>query len=496
VTVVDNAGLLDFAAGAEFSLAAWVRASAAQEDGAGVIARGSGGGGEQYAIDIFGGTFRFFVRSEAGAAQVAQGPVGGNGSWQHVVAVYSRTLNRMKLYVNKAEVASSVPFFTGLLANSHELSIGARQLSTTDYNLNLNGAVDDVRVYGRALTPSDIAALYDQAPLLAPSVVQEPQATFTGVGGTARFTVGVEGTVPLTYQWRKGGTPIDGATNVSLTITNAQLVDEGDYSVVVINSQGQATSAEAHLTVIPFLNLVGAPVQASSLFNASFPAAGAFDGLKQSTGPNTARWASTSSVGPPHWIYVDLGQERLIRRVAVDWETAGGRDFTLRVRRDAQGASGNPDDWTTVAAVTGYNQTVQGIDGTDVLCDFTQSQILMPGNTSASATTLVNQSVVAARYLMLHVTAVVGTFVHVSVWEIQVDGVPIRARIQPLTLGSNGATLNFDGAGGLSYEVQRSTTVIGGWSPLTTIQTSASGAGTYTDPTPLQPNGFYRVVYP
>jgi hypothetical protein len=131
-----------------------------------------------------------------------------------------------------------------------------------------------------------------------------------------------------------------------------------------------------------------------------------------------------------------------------------------------------------------------------VLCDFTQSQILMPGNTSASATTLVNQSVVAARYLMLHVTAVVGAFVHVSVWEIQVDGVPIRARIQPLALGSSGATLNFDGAGGLSYEIQRSTTVIGGWSPLTTIQTSASGAGTYTDPTSPQPNGFYRVVYP
>ena len=175
--MADTGAQLDFSSSAEFSLAAWVRGKPAQESGAALIAKGTGGGGEQYAVDIFGNAFRFFVRGASGAPVIAQSPVPPDDTWQHVVAVYSRTLNRMKLYVNKTEVGSIAPLATDLLANAHEVSLGARQLSMAGYDLNFNGVMDDVRIYARALTPADVTALYNEAPPKSPTIIQQPQTT-------------------------------------------------------------------------------------------------------------------------------------------------------------------------------------------------------------------------------------------------------------------------------------------------------------------------------
>jgi len=191
VVVPGGAGQLDFSSNPEFTLSAWVKAPGVQEDGAALIAKGTGGGGEQYTIDVYGGTYRFFVRAASGEAVVAQGSVRPNGLWQHVVAVYGRTLARMKLYVNTTEVASSAPFGTDLLANPHDISLGARQLNTSDYDLNLNGVLDDVRVYARALTPSDISALYYDAPV-GPPIVQSIIADANGITLTFQGIAGVE----------------------------------------------------------------------------------------------------------------------------------------------------------------------------------------------------------------------------------------------------------------------------------------------------------------
>ena len=55
--------------------------------------------------------------------------------------------------------------------------------------------------------------------------------------------------VPSTYQWRKNGVNINGATNSSFTISNATTSTAGTYSVVVTNSGGSVTSNNATLTV-------------------------------------------------------------------------------------------------------------------------------------------------------------------------------------------------------------------------------------------------------
>ena len=497
VVRVPDTGQFDFSAAPEFTLAAWVRANPAQQDnGAGVVARGVGGGGEQYAVDMFNGTYRFFVRDASGVAAVANGPVRANGTWQHVVAVYSRTLGRMKLYVNTREVSSITPFAGMLLANTHDVSIGARKnAASANYDLNLDGIVDDVRIYARALTPRDVTSLYGEASPVGPTIAQQPQSTFVAVGGSATFTVVVDGTVPLSYEWRKNGLAIPGATNETLVIGNAQLSDDANYSVVVLNSVGTATSADAHLTVVPFLDLRTAPVQASSVFSPDYPAANAFDRLKLSTGPNTARWASAPS-GAPHWIYVDLGRDLAIRRVTADFDPACPRDFFLRFRTEADGPTANPDDWQAIAQVTGFSQgNTQGIDGPDVFFDFLESRLSMPGNVAPGAVASIGTNIFVGRYLMLHVTATEVGFAHVSVWEMQVDAISSEARIQSIVLDGNGATLRISGIPKQNYAVQRATRLDGPWTSLDAIAPSDDGFAEFLDSDPPEPMGFYRLFY-
>src|SRR5207249_10659362 len=59
VVTIPDPGVFNFASTRIFTLEAWVNGPAAQESGAAIIAKGTGGGGEQYALDVVG-NYRFF----------------------------------------------------------------------------------------------------------------------------------------------------------------------------------------------------------------------------------------------------------------------------------------------------------------------------------------------------------------------------------------------------------------------------------------------------
>lgn len=70
-------------------------------------------------------------------------------------------------------------------------------------------------------------------------------------GARAYFRALATGALPLSYQWQRDGTNILGATNVVLTITNAQPSHMGNYSLVASNAFGLATNGNMVLTVLP-----------------------------------------------------------------------------------------------------------------------------------------------------------------------------------------------------------------------------------------------------
>jgi alpha-tubulin suppressor-like RCC1 family protein len=70
-------------------------------------------------------------------------------------------------------------------------------------------------------------------------------------GGTANFTVSINGQQPVFYQWEFDGTNLPGATNDPLVITNVLVSQSGLYSVVVTNAYGSVVSSNGTLTVMP-----------------------------------------------------------------------------------------------------------------------------------------------------------------------------------------------------------------------------------------------------
>jgi hypothetical protein len=110
-------------------------------------------------------------------------------------------------------------------------------------------------IYNRALASNEVAAIYlagsagkcfTPAP---PSITSQPTNQTVFVGQAASFSFSASGTPPFGYQWRFNTTNILNATNATLTLTNVQLSQAGNYSVLVTNIAGSTNSTAATLTV-------------------------------------------------------------------------------------------------------------------------------------------------------------------------------------------------------------------------------------------------------
>ncbi len=92
-----------------------------------------------------------------------------------------------------------------------------------------------------------------------PYIVSQPVSQNRAIGSNAEFDVIAGGDEPLTYQWWFNGTALSGATGASLTVANAQAVNEGSYFVVITNRYGTVTSHTATLTLGVPPSIVTAP---------------------------------------------------------------------------------------------------------------------------------------------------------------------------------------------------------------------------------------------
>src|SRR5437660_920831 len=114
-----------------------------------------------------------------------------------------------------------------------------------------NGAQFVVTVSDKAgSVTSNPATLIVTAANMGPSFTSQPVGQTITAGQTATFSVTASGTAPLSYQWNKNGTAISGATSSSYTTPAETVSDNGaEFTVVVSNSVGNATSNAAILTV-------------------------------------------------------------------------------------------------------------------------------------------------------------------------------------------------------------------------------------------------------
>ena len=237
-----------------FALEAWVNGPPDQVNGAAIICKGTGGGGEQFSVDVFNGSFRFYIYDASGDAQVVTTTISPDDTWQHVVAVYDQPGATMLVYVNGVEAGSFTPSDAGPRASTHPISIGSRRGAVDpNYDLNFVGTIDEVAIYNKALTADEVLAHYAAAygPNTSPIIQKQPGSVTNYVSWTATLKVVAGGTQPLSYQWKKGTSDVPGANAATLTISPLALSDAGSYSVVVSNTVGTKTSEAATLTVLP-----------------------------------------------------------------------------------------------------------------------------------------------------------------------------------------------------------------------------------------------------
>src|ERR1041385_6912443 len=98
--------------------------------------------------------------------------------------------------------------------------------------------------------------------IVPPTVTRQPTNQSVSLGASATFSVSASGTAPLRFQWRLNETELSGKTNTSLVVTNLQVTNAGDYTVVITHLGGSVTSQVAHLDVDPTFTKIttGAPV--------------------------------------------------------------------------------------------------------------------------------------------------------------------------------------------------------------------------------------------
>ncbi|MCK9995419.1 MAG: putative Ig domain-containing protein [Candidatus Krumholzibacteria bacterium] len=133
----------------------------------------------------------------------------------------------------------------------------------TSYALALgNEAIDDrpwlgdyhlVAIFDRALSGVEVQQNFTAGPFITPqppTIVVQPVNKTVIEGQAATFSVIAAGTGPLAYQWQKNQADIPGATGSSYNSGGTTLADDGAmFRCVVTNSEGQAISDEALLTV-------------------------------------------------------------------------------------------------------------------------------------------------------------------------------------------------------------------------------------------------------
>ena len=81
-------------------------------------------------------------------------------------------------------------------------------------------------------------------------ILNAPENAVRFIGQPVTFSVSAAGVAPLTYQWRKGGSPLAGQTNSTLTLGPLVALDAGVYSVTVANPYGSTNTPGAVLTVL------------------------------------------------------------------------------------------------------------------------------------------------------------------------------------------------------------------------------------------------------
>jgi autotransporter-associated beta strand protein len=126
----------------------------------------------------------------------------------------------------------------------------APQLTLANVSAAQVGLYDVVVTNAAGSTTSSGASLALSNNPVAPIILTQPAGVVVAPDSSAVLTVNAIGTEPMSYQWRKNGVSVAGATTASLILNPVLPSSAGNYDVVVSNPHGSATSVAASVTLL------------------------------------------------------------------------------------------------------------------------------------------------------------------------------------------------------------------------------------------------------
>ena len=290
------------------------------------------------------------------------GNVGGGSpatftnQWVFIAAAYTTNANgTAQIYVGTTnQTATLTATMTGVgwftngvktwLSTSNLVEIGNRIASTG--NRALMGTIDDVRLYATALTLAQVQAAQVQAAQgisSPPAITVQPTPDVVFPGQAPQFKVTAVGSLPLGYQWVRNGTNLFDAGNISgslsnvLTVTAVSGADATNYSVIVTNLYGAATSSVVSLS----LTSTNGAYEAAVLTNSPF----AFYTFSETGDPETGNVEAYDSMGVFNGAY-GTGND------PTGSGAENGADGIAGPRATADGLIGFPDTNTALGCVS------------------------------------------------------------------------------------------------------------------------------------------------
>lgn len=163
------------------------------------------------------------------------------------------------------------PFTYQWLFNGHPMA-GATKSTLVLTNVGLEAVGSYSVAVGVANHPLGLTTpAATLAVQMAPKIVTQPADLAADEGSDTLLAVSVQGSEPMSYQWRTQGIPLPGQTAATLAFSPLAASHAGFYSVVISNAYGSVTSRIASLTVM------GSTVAQLRAGNATGFAGGAID---------------------------------------------------------------------------------------------------------------------------------------------------------------------------------------------------------------------------
>lgn len=227
-------------------------------------------------------------------------------------------------------------------------------------------------------------------PPVAPSISSQPNGAKISVGQTATFNVAATGTSPLTFQWKKNGTAISGATSSTYTTPAETMTDNNaQFAAEVTNSAGNASSNAAVLTVTNPTVAPGITAQPASQSVIAGKTA-SFSVTATGSAPLTYQWSKN---GTPI-----SGATGSAYTTPTETTADNNGKFTVAVSNSAGSATSNAATLTVSSATLLLNSSASSVGFGSVNVSSTGTQTVTLTNAGNSTVTISNVTVSGAGF--------------------------------------------------------------------------------------------------